>query len=235
MHSHAPFLGRDDSGLQACHLILMGTRTNKTGSDESRDTAPAEADGHAQRRPRVPRKVTRTHLENVALAYLGRFSATAHSLEQVLMRRVWRAARHHDDDPAIGAALIQDILKRYHASGLIDDAAFAAARAKTLHRRGLPLRAITQKLRGKGVNSTDIEAAITALARDAANEDGSDENASNHTLDLTAARAYARRRRLGPWRSPDRRAEMHERDLAAMARAGFSYGVARAALEGDND
>jgi hypothetical protein len=28
---------------------------------------------------------------------------------------------------------------------------------------------------------------------------------------------------------------MHERDLAAMARAGFSYGVARAALEGDND
>jgi regulatory protein len=178
--------------------------------------------------------VTRTHLENVALAYLGRFSATAHSLEQVLMRRVWRAARHHDDDPAIGAALIQDILKRYRASGLINDTAFAEARAKTLHQRGLPLRAIAQKLRGKGVSSADIEAAIAALARDADKGDD-DDYVSNQTLDLTAARAYARRRRLGPWRKRDRQADMHERDLATLARAGFSYSVARTALEGDDN
>ncbi|MFT5540600.1 MAG: regulatory protein [Alphaproteobacteria bacterium] len=218
--------------MQACHLILMGTRTNRTG-DDSEDMAPPEAGSGTQHRPRVPRKVTRSHLENVALAYLGRFAATSHSLEQVLMRRVWRSSRHHGDDPAIGAALIQDILKRYRASGLINDAAFAEARAKTLHQRGLPLRAIAQKLRGKGVKSDDIAAAITALAREAGNEDGSDEYASNHALDLAAARAYARRRRLGPWRAPDRRTEMHERDLATLARAGFSYGVARATLEDD--
>ena len=47
-----------------------------------------------------------------------------------------------------------------------------------------------------------------------------------------AAWALARRRRLGPFR-PAERASSRQRDLAAMARAGFGFGLARSVIDGD--
>ncbi|MCH8002677.1 MAG: RecX family transcriptional regulator, partial [Proteobacteria bacterium] len=46
-----------------------------------------------------------------------------------------------------------------------------------------------------------------------------------------AALAYARRRRLGPYRSPQARAAMREKDLAALGRRGFGYELARRVIE----
>ena len=50
---------------------------------------------------------------------------------------------------------------------------------------------------------------------------------------LAAARRTARRRRLGPWRGEDQRAARREKDLAALARAGFSYSVAKTVIDGE--
>ena len=58
------------------------------------------------------------------------------------------------------------------------------------------------------------------------------EGASARTLQrqLSAIRsffAYARKRRLGPYRAPDQRDANAERDMAALARKGFSLDLAR--------
>ena len=52
-------------------------------------------------------------------------------------------------------------------------------------------------------------------------------------LDLAAAFKLARKRRLGPFREPDSevRAERREKDLATLARAGFSYDVAQQVID----
>lgn len=200
--------------------------------DEETEGRDGRNDGTPKRRHRrQPRPITRDYLENVALWYLGRFAATAKGLETVLMRRVLRAARHHGSDPAEGAALIAAIIARYRDAGLLDDQAFAQARARTLHERGLPLRAIAQKLRHKGVSGADVDAALASLSEAQAPADGRDSRA----LDRRAARAYARRRRIGPWRRADQRGAMRDRDLAALARAGFSYGIARETVDGGTD
>ena len=47
-------------------------------------------------------------------------------------------------------------------------------------------------------------------------------------------RAFARRRKLGPFR-PGERAPYRDKDLAAMARAGFRFDVARRIVEGERD
>jgi regulatory protein len=47
---------------------------------------------------------------------------------------------------------------------------------------------------------------------------------------MQAAVAFARRRRLGPFRVKDRE-EKKARDLASMARAGFAYALARKVIE----
>ena len=46
-----------------------------------------------------------------------------------------------------------------------------------------------------------------------------------------AAVALARRRRLGPYRPDNERKDKRARDLAAMARAGFDYDVARKVID----
>lgn len=185
---------------------------------------PAAKTGPSGRGRRAPKKATARHLENVALWYLQRFAASAESLRRVLLRRVERSARAHGTDPGEGAALVEDIVARFRASGLIDDRVYAEGRARSLHRRGVSTRGIAARLRAKGVNAADIDAALAALG------DGALEP------DLAAAIAYARRRRIGPYRPPADREAMRARDLAALARQGFGYEVARRVVEaGDVD
>jgi len=49
--------------------------------------------------------------------------------------------------------------------------------------------------------------------------------------DLAAALAFARRRRLGPYRASAARGAHRTRDLAALGRQGFAYALARRVIE----
>jgi regulatory protein len=151
-------------------------------------------------------------LERWALHYLGRYASSAENLRQVLARRVRRRSAEAVQ-PA--AALIDALVTRYRESGLLDDAAYATARVQSLHRRGESLRAMRGRLAAKGVSAADVDDAVSDLRTAAPDPD------------LVAACAFARRRRLGPFR---RNAADHARELGAFARAGFSRQVAEAVL-----
>ncbi len=178
----------------------------------------------ARARPAPP--VTAAWLERVALFYLDRYSATQEMLRRVLGRRVAKRTRERGEDPGTHAALIEEIVTRAVRAGLVDDARFTAARLATLRRRGASTRGAGAALAAKGVDRALVEAALAA-ERDEAG-DGSE-------IEVDAAAAYARRRRLGPHRRGEIRAAYRERDLAAMARAGFSYPVAEAAIDAVED
>ncbi len=171
-----------------------------------------------------PRRITAAGLEAAALFYLERFASSAENLRRVLMRKVDRAARHFGDDPAEGSALVDRLIERYQASGLLDDRLYAEAKSRSLFRRGGSTRAIRQHLAARGVAAEVVDAALTELREQA--DCGEDP-------DLAAAHAYARRRRLGPYRPPEARAAERHRDLAALGRAGFPFDVARAVVDGD--
>jgi regulatory protein len=151
-------------------------------------------------------------LERWALHYLGRYASSAENLRRVLTRRVRR--RSPERVPA-AAVLIDALIARYRESGLLDDAAYAAARAQSLHRRGESMRAMQARLAAKGVAAAAIADAVSGLRAEAPD------------LDLAAACVFARRRRLGPFR---RAAANHARELGAFARAGFSRRIAEAVL-----
>ena len=170
-----------------------------------------------ERRP--PRKATARHLENVALWYLQRFAASADSLRRVLMRRVEKSARAHDTGRNEGAVFVEDIVARFRRSGLLDDRVYAEGRTRSLNRRGISTQGIRARLAAKGVGADDIAAALAMLRDETAEPD------------LAAAIAYARRRRIGPWRIRDDREERRERDLAALARQGFGYDIARRVID----
>lgn len=174
---------------------------------------PKSKSDRSERASRAP-NVTRAGIEAAALRYLERFDCSAAKLRQVLSERVAKAARAGAAEAAQAPGVIEELLTRYQSSGLIDDARFARNFTQGLRARGSSRRMIEMKLRARGISA---ELAQQALR-------GAD---STGTSELEAAQAFARRRRLGPHRKAEARAEFRQKDLMALARAGFDFDTAR--------
>ncbi len=182
-----------------------------------------EPGARKKRRKKTPPLPTREALDRAALRYLERFDSSAANLRRVLRGHVMRAARAHPGlDVDAAQRLVDELIERYQSSGLLDDKRYAESLAQGLRRRGSSRRAIQHKLRARGVSADTVDQAIALAGRD------------SEDAELDAARAFVRRRRLGPHRPEPERAARYERDLAALARAGFSFDVARRALDGSD-
>ena len=181
------------------------------------DDAPD--DTAKKRKRRGPRKVTAQYLENSAAHYLGRFAASTGHLRTLMMQKVRRSHDHHGTDLGEGEKMVDALIAKFLRLGYLDDAAFAQMRARGLFAKGTPVRGIRFKLMQQGLSEDHIEGALAHLAEE-------EDDAVN--LDIAAGLRLARRRRLGPFRSDDAevRRERREKDLATLARAGFSYDVA---------
>jgi regulatory protein len=154
-------------------------------------------------------------LHEAALRHMARYGATQAGLVRVLDRRVDRWARSVQAPPerlAALRALNRQIAARLAASGVVDDAAFATARAARLARAGKSRRAIAAHLSARGIEPETGRAVLPGAE-----------------AELCAALRTARRRRLGAF-GPAVDAEARRRQLAVLARAGFGEGVARRAL-----
>ncbi len=190
---------------------------NDDTSPETNASQPNKA-----RTPRAPRKISKSYLENSALYYLGRFSSSSENLRRVMMRKIVRSAQHHETDPDEGAAWLDEIITRYRETGLLDDRAYARTRALSMQLRGNSTRTIRMKLMSKGLPADLIDEALGVIGN-------GDENP-----DRLAAIRLAKRRRLGPFADPTKRAERREKDMAALARAGFPYDLARNIIDADD-
>jgi len=162
-----------------------------------------------------------TALHDAALAYLARYAATEAGLTRTLGRAVDRWARRALADGAEADAVaaqaaqargvVRAVVARLAALGAVSDRAFAESRTRSLVRGGRSRRAVAAHLAAKGVGAETARAALAA----------------EETDELAAALVLARRRRIGPFRVGD---GDRLRELAVLARAGFSQAVASEAL-----
>lgn len=156
------------------------------------------------------KKVSETSLWNAALFYLQRYSATEAQLRRVLVRKVKRAAAKTEQDVSLAGEWIDSTLSRLKSLGYLHDEQVATSRVSMWRRAGKSRQAIAAKLQLQGVPSTLI----------------SEATAKNETTDEEAIWILAKRKKLGPYRSPEKRADFRKKDLAALARAGFSFSLA---------
>ena len=166
---------------------------------------------------------TEAMLHEAALAHMSRYAATRAALIRVLDRKCERWARAAGPEeaaaarPGLGQA-VRDVVSRLAAVGAVDDAAFAASRARSLGRSGRSRRAIAAHLAARGVTGEDARAALP----------------DDPEAELAAALLLARRRRLGPFRDRGAAADP-KHELGVLARAGFPQDVAERALRTDPD
>ena len=164
----------------------------------------ARSNGRKPRPPLDPRR-----LDELALAYVGRFATTRVKLASYLSRKI-RERGWAGEQPAE----VEAVVERLAGLGYVDDSAFALSKSRSLTSRGYGSRRVNQALRAAGVGEEEGVEARQHAEADA----------------VESALRFARRRRFGPFGEGKSDRAASEKALAAMLRAGHSFALSRAIL-----
>lgn len=169
-----------------------------------------------------PKKISERYLYNSGLAYLQRFPASSYHFKSVMMRKISKSCRHHtEQDSEQCEKWLDELIVKFKELSLLDDNAYLKGMITSYRRRGLSTLQITMKLQQKGYEGTRIKSALQDY-------DLEEFKTDTHG-DLYAALIFARKKKLGPYDIQQRYAP--EKALATMARAGYSYDIAKKTLE----
>jgi regulatory protein len=184
------------------------------------DTEDSEKGGERRQKPRreyvprEPRPIDAAQLQEMALGYAARYATTAAKLRRYLQRKLGERIWTPIDPPDIDG-----LVTRLTSLGYVNDRAYAASKQRDLTARGFGTGRVRGALAAAGVGRDDIAAVL-------APEDGT-------TADPYApAIAFARRRRFGPFARDGAASDpaQRNRELAAMARAGHDFAIAKRVL-----
>jgi regulatory protein len=221
-----------DKQHQSPETLASGTDTKPVGNARFTSFGSKNAKDK-KREPKRPRKVTRDYLMNYATWYLERFAASRARLEKLMRGKIRLSVAEYGTDPDEAVAWMNAVLSTCEKAGFINDDAYARGRARSLLRKGKAMRVIAADLSARGIASDQIDDAIRDLRAEA--DQAAFEEVRGTDPNIAAAAAYARRRRLGPWRRPDIREEKRDKDMAALARQGFGYDTATRIINSDLD
>ncbi len=126
-----------------------------------------------------------------------------------MRRKIKRSLAAYEGDPEALEQALEKAIERLQELNFLDDARYARDLTARLQRRNKSLRYMRGKLREKKIPSELINLCLEGLGREA---------------DLRAALLLLRKRRRS-------RVADYSKELAALARAGFSCEIARRALE----
>ena len=165
---------------------------------------------------KMPKKITKQRLKNVALFYLKRFETSEANLRNVLKRRVDRYAYFDKDfDKSEAYRWIDELVQEMASYKYVDDERFAEIKIRGYLAAGKSPRYVAEKLKLKGIDEKTIEAIL-----------------ENQDYDpLEAALKLAKKKKIGPFCSDTTlRKERRNKDLGVLIRAGFDFDVATTIL-----
>ena len=144
-------------------------------------------------------------MRELALRYVGKYATTRAKLREYLTRKIRERGWAESGEPDLEA-----LAARFAELGLIDDAAFALAKSRSLSARGYGKRRLADQLRRAGVDDAD----------------GADASAHADDEAVDAALRLAQRRRIGPFAEEPADRPQREKWIAAMVRAGHGFTLA---------
>lgn len=168
------------------------------------------------KKPKMPRKITASYLENAGKFYLEKFPASTSHFRTVMQRKIRRsAAAHPETDLDASLRILDDIILKFIDLGFLDDLALARGLTYSWTQRGWSRRKILMSLSQKGIPADIVE----SLPED---------DVPSSADDFTAALRWIKKKRLGAFSSKNE--DHQDRWLSSLARAGFDFETARRAL-----
>ena len=194
--------------------------TAPTALSQTDDDSRENNKRRTKKTPKKPKKITKRYLYNSGLYYLQRYPASTHHFHRVMSRKIDKSLAHHQEPPREDCLQwLQSITAELADLGYLNDDLYLTAMVRSYRRKGLALKAIQAKLIPKGFSGSTIQDAVQNI--DAENE--------NTHGEYEAAKIFIRRKKLGAYDEKNRFSE--EQSLGKLARAGFSYDIAKKILE----
>ena len=152
-------------------------------------------------------------LKKYAFSYLSKYNTSKKNIDRILRNKV-RRMNLKKKDKFILYSSIASILSDLENNKLIDDKNFTQSKIHSLSLQGKSKISIISYLVQKGIEKNLIEESFENL------------ELKNPNWEKESAKIFARKKRLGIKYSAN-----FEKDLAKMARAGFSYNLSKKILE----
>ena len=156
-------------------------------------------------------------IRNFAYSYLEKYSPSRQQLKIYLYKKMIKKSLIISNKKEI-FNLIDIVLKDLVEKKILNDKYYSDMKSKTLLRRGYSLNKIRFSLIQKGIDQKYIKDSISKIK----------ENESDP--DFFSAIKICRRRRIGPCREESNRPLFYKKDIAILARSGFSYEVSKRVL-----
>ena len=172
------------------------------------------------------RKITKTYLKGAAYRYLERYATTEANLFFILKRRVDRILNQqdeNDDDYGEIENWINEVISECVKHDLVNDRLYSERKLNSYTILGNSIATIKNKLRAKGVSLEIINDVVSKAI----------ENTPN--INQISAIKYAKKRHFGPFRIRQADEKTNQKELAAMARAGYPYHEATHILKANRE
>ncbi len=152
-------------------------------------------------------------LKKYAFSYLSKYNTSKKNLDRILHNKVRRMKLNKKDKYTLYSS-IASIITGLEINKLIDDKNFTQSKIHSLSLQGKSKISIISYFVQKGIEKNLIEESFENL------------ELKNPNWEKESAKIFARKKRLGIKYSAN-----FEKDLAKMARAGFSYNLSKKILE----
>jgi len=163
-------------------------------------------------------ETTVEELRNLAYSYLEKYSPSKQQLKTYLYKKFIKKTHQISNKREI-FNLIDSVISTLEDQNLVSDKYYSEAKSKAFLRRGYSLNKIRYSLIQKGIDKKYIDASISKIK-----EKESDP-------DFFSAIKICKKRRIGPIREESNRLIFYKKDIAILARSGFSYEISKKVLD----
>ena len=146
-----------------------------------------------------------------AVDYLSKYDSSKVNLVNVLKRKILRLKTTNYEKRKL-INIIESIIIKLEKNKFIDDNRYSSTKILSLSNSGKSKNFIFNYLIKKGVNKTQIQNNLNLMQQD------------NDNWELNSAKIFAKKKKLLE------KDQSYEKNLAKMARAGFSYDICKKIL-----
>ena len=167
----------------------------------------------------MAKRLTEQRLLNITLFYLSRYESSTEKVRGMLKRRIRRLKIQGEEVPPEVDQWIETVIRQVQDKSYLDDSRYAENQVRSMAVQGKSDSFIRAKLAQAGIETEETQKLIDELG----------------LSELERARHFAKKKGMGPFRPPQQRNQFREKDMAALARAGFSYDTVCEALKSPSD
>ena len=154
-------------------------------------------------------------LRKYAINYLSKYDSSKKNLRRILKNKILKFQNIDNNEKEILKIKINEIIKELDYKKIIDDERFAKNKLISLLEQGKSEKFIRSILYIKGIENNIINKIFLDIEK------------NNPDWKTNAAKNYIMKKKLGKYSNE----KNYKKDLAKMARAGFSYDIIKKVLD----